>query len=92
MKILLIIAALLGGAAAPCAASAQESAAEGRQAPLSRVIATIAKHTPGRMLNATMSESGGRPVYLVQWQLANGRVVVFVVDAESGQVLGQQGG
>jgi uncharacterized membrane protein YkoI len=39
-----------------------------------------------------MGESGGRPAYFVQWQMRDGRVVVFVVDAESGQVVGQQGG
>ena len=39
-----------------------------------------------------MGESGGRPAYFVQWQLPDGRVVIFVVDAESGQILGRQGG
>jgi uncharacterized membrane protein YkoI len=38
-----------------------------------------------------MGDAGGRPAYFVQWQLPDGRVVVFVVDAESGQVIGQQG-
>jgi len=93
MKHLLLIAALTLGAIAPAApALAQEQPQAGRQAPLSRVIATIAARTPGRLLNATMGDAGGRRAYFVQWQLANGRVVVFVVDAESGQVLGQQGG
>jgi uncharacterized membrane protein YkoI len=39
-----------------------------------------------------MGEHGGRCAYFVQWQMENGRVVVFVVDGESGQVIGRQGG
>jgi uncharacterized membrane protein YkoI len=64
----------------------------GRQAPLSRVLAMIAQIQPGRHLNTTMGESGGRPAYFVQWQTTDGRVVIFVVDAESGQIIGRQGG
>ena len=64
----------------------------GRQVPLSRVLANIAAHNPGRHLNTTMGESGGRPAYFVQWQMPGGRVKVFIVDAETGAMLGQQGG
>jgi uncharacterized membrane protein YkoI len=101
MKRLLLIAALLLGSAAPAAAFAQEPSYRGEpgaapaahQVPLAHVIAAIAKHTPGRQLNTTVGESGGRSAYFVQWQRAkDGHVVVFVVDAESGQVIGQQGG
>jgi uncharacterized membrane protein YkoI len=94
MKRLLVIAALFAAAAGPPAAVAQEAghAAAGRQAPLSRVLTAIAARQPGRHLNTTMGEEGGRPVYFVQWQLADGRVVIFVVDAESGQILRRQGG
>jgi uncharacterized membrane protein YkoI len=35
-----------------------------------------------------MGQSGGRAVYLVQWQLANGQIVVFTVDAQTGQIVG----
>jgi uncharacterized membrane protein YkoI len=94
MKRHLLIAALLFGALAPPAAVAQDqgSAARCVQVPLSRVLATIAQRTPGRHLNTTPGESGGRPAYFVQWQMANGRVMVFIVDACSGSVIGQQGG
>lgn len=107
MKRVFLIAALLLGAAAPAAAPAQErpggghgpqdSAREavtaGRQAPLSRVIATIAQRYPGRQMNTTQGDHGGRPAYFVQWQLAkNNQLVVFIVDAQSGQIIGQQGG
>ncbi len=64
----------------------------GRQVPLSRVLATLAARYPGRHLNTTMGDAGGRPAYYVQWQMENGRVVVFVVDAETGQVIARQGG
>ena len=94
MKRLLVIAALFAAMAAPLAAVAQDAGppAAGRQAPLSRVLREIAARQPGRHLNTTMGEEGGRPVYFVQWQLADGRVVIFVVDAESGQILRRQGG
>jgi len=92
-RLLAIAAALIAFAGAPAAAVAQDPGAQvGRQAPLSRVLATIAARQPGRHLNTTLGESGGRPVYFVQWQTSDGRVVVFVVDAESGQIIGRQGG
>jgi uncharacterized membrane protein YkoI len=64
----------------------------GRQIPLARVIAMIAARTPGQQINTTVGEQGGRPAYFVQWRKSNGGVVVFVVDAETGAMLGQQGG
>ena len=64
----------------------------GKQIPLSRVIQQIASRTPGQLLNTTTGEQGGRPAYFVQWRKSNGGVVVFVVDAETGAILGQQGG
>jgi uncharacterized membrane protein YkoI len=69
-------------------ASAREAVKEGRQVPLSRVLQTIAKRYPGRQLNTTMGDSGGRPAYLVQWQLSNGQIRVFAVDARTGEMIG----
>lgn len=71
---------------------ARDAVRSGRQAPLSRVLTMIAARTPGRHLNTTTGDAGGQPAYFVQWQLPDGRVVIFVVDAESGQVIGRQGG
>jgi len=71
---------------------AREGAKSGRQVPLSRVLDTLRQRYPGRHLNTSMGEQGGRHAYFVQWQMADGRVVVFVVDAESGEVIGRQGG
>jgi uncharacterized membrane protein YkoI len=97
----LLLAAPLGAAAQPwpdygAGGSDQDRARDavrsGRQAPLSRVLAMIAQRTPGRHLNTTQGEMGGRPVYFVQWQTPNGRVIIFIVDAESGAIMGRQGG
>ena len=67
-------------------------AAPQSQVPLSRVLKMLEAQHPGKQINTTMGEAGGRPAYLVQWLLANGRMVVFTVDAQTGQVVGQQGG
>jgi hypothetical protein len=66
-----------------------EVAQGGSQVPLSRVLHELAQRYGGKQLNTTMGQAGGRPAYLVQWQLTNGRVVVFTVDAQTGQVVGQ---
>ena len=71
---------------------ARDAVRRGQQAPLSRILAMIAQRTPGRHLNTTQGDAGGRPAYFVQWQLPDGRVVIFVVDAESGAILQRQGG
>ncbi|MBX3482456.1 hypothetical protein [Phenylobacterium sp.] len=106
MKRLFALAVLAAAVTTPVVADAQDGRpvlgagrdqdqareGRGRQAPLSRVLATLAQRYPGRHLNTTMGDAGGRPAYFVQWQLESGRVVVFVVDAESGQVIGRQGG
>ena len=94
----LLIAALLAAApmaALPAAAWAgpdkgrsEDTRGGGSQAPLSSVLKKIAQQHPGKQLNTTMGQSGGRAVYLVQWQLANGQIVVFTIDAQTGQVVG----
>lgn len=71
---------------------AREAVRAGRQAPLSRVLQMIGQRTPGRHLNTTLGDAGGRPAYFIQWQMPDGRVTVFVVDAGSGQMIGRQGG
>ena len=71
---------------------ARDAVRDGRQIPLARVLKMIGQRTPGRQLNTTQGDAGGRPAYFVQWQLPDGRVVIFVVDAESGAILQRQGG
>jgi uncharacterized membrane protein YkoI len=85
------VALLLLGAAAPNPAPAQDrphvEAGAARQIPLSRVLQMLAQKMPGRQLNTRMGDSGGRPTYVIQWQKLDGRVVVVVVDAETGQII-----
>jgi uncharacterized membrane protein YkoI len=95
MKRLALIAALLlagapmtAAAAAGYGAEAREAPQPGGQVPLSRVLGELAKRYGGKQLNTTLGEAGGRPAYLVQWQLTNGRIVTFTIDAQTGQVLG----
>ena len=71
---------------------ARDAVRGGRHVPLSQVIAQIAARTPGRQLNTTMGDQGGRPAYFVQWQTPDNRVIIFVVDAQTGQIIGRQGG
>ena len=102
MKRLFAIAVLLAAATTPVVAEARDGGRlvlvgggqdqARRQVPLSRVLGMLASRYPGRHLNSTMGDAGGKPAYYVQWQMEDGRVVVFVVDAESGQVIGRQGG
>jgi len=71
---------------------ARDAVRGGRQVPLSQVIAMIASHTPGRQLNTTMGDFGGRQAYFVQWQTKDGHVIIFIVDASTGGMLSRQGG
>ena len=70
---------------------AREAVRGGRQVPLSQVIGMIAARTPGRQLNTTMGDYSGRPAYFVQWQTPDGRVIIFIVEAETGQILSRDG-
>ena len=92
MTRLRLIAALLLAATPLAGLPTPAAAADGPQAPLSRVLHEIAQRYPGKQLNTTMGQANGKPVYLVQWQLSDGRITVFTVDAQTGQILGQQGG
>ncbi len=72
--------------------TARAAVRAGRQAPLSQVLAAIAQRTPGRHLNTTQGSHNGRPAYFVQWQTPDGEVIIFIADAESGAIIGRQGG
>ena len=89
-RLSLLVLSLCLGLAPAVGVTAQDrpEAHGGSQVPLSTVLKEIAKRHPGRQLNTTMGESGGRPVYNVQWQLTNGQIVVFVIDARTGQEIG----
>jgi uncharacterized membrane protein YkoI len=55
-------------------------------------MANISRGTPGRMLDA-WQEVGpdGRPAYRVRWAAAGGRRIDFIVDAQTGAIIGQNG-
>jgi uncharacterized membrane protein YkoI len=56
----------------------------------------IASQVPGDIQDARLIEDGGRKVYEVRWQPSDaslrGRIMIFIVDAESGQILSRRGG
>lgn len=72
--------------------AARDGVRSGRRVPLGQVLANIGARNPGRHLDASPGEMGGRAVYYIQWQMPDGQVVVFIVDAETGQILARQGG
>ncbi|MCU0882376.1 MAG: PepSY domain-containing protein [Hyphomonadaceae bacterium] len=67
-----------------------------RQLTLREVSQIIAREVPGSILEAELSNQGGRPVYVVRWEPSDeaqrGRLLVFVVDAETGRILSRRGG
>ncbi len=71
---------------------ARQKVKEGRHVPLDRVIATIRAKTPGRQLDTGLEQGpDGRTVYRVRWAAASGRRVDFLVDAQSGAIVGEEG-
>ena len=71
---------------------ARQKVKEGRHVPLDRVIATIRARTPGRLLDTGLEQGAdGRTVYRVRWAAANGRRIDFLVDAQSGAIVGEEG-
>ena len=79
----------LGDSWAPREDDAREGVRGGRLVPLESVIRNIARSTPGRLLDAGLEDHGGRPVYRVRWQAANGQRIDFIVDARSGAIIGR---
>ena len=99
MFVRLAIAAFLVAQAAPALAAGQEDrqpAARGEDAgrlmPLSKVILMLRAKVQGQYINTTVGDQGGRPAYFTQWRMPDGKMVVLIVDAETGAVIGRQGG
>lgn len=59
-----------------------------RMASLGWVIETIRRRSPGRQLDADVDFMDGRPVYRVRWLTVRGRRMDYLVDAETGVILG----
>lgn len=68
--------------------AAREGVRRGRLVPMGAVISRIAQRYPGRPLDAGMEERAGRVVYRVRWATNDGRRIDFIVDAESGAIIG----
>jgi hypothetical protein len=62
----------------------------GRSAPLSGVIASLRRRSPGRELDAAMDVMDGRPVYRVLWLTEHGRRMDYLVDAETGAIISER--
>ena len=63
-----------------------------RFVPLNQVVAQIQRSVPGNMLDASGPSGGDRPVYRIRWQAASGQRIDFVVDAQTGAIIGRSGG
>lgn len=59
--------------------------------PLSQVLEMINAIEPGNQLDTQIVTENGRQFYIVRWQASRGRIMIFKVDAQSGQIVGRQG-
>ncbi len=80
----------LGADWGPQQEEARSGVRQGQFAPLSRVIEGLQRRTPGRQLDTGIEYDGGRPVYRVRWLTSRGRRVDFLVDAATGNILGER--
>ena len=63
---------------------------QGRIVPLARVVQNLQRLRPGRVLDAGIETApDGRATYRVRWAAAGGRRIDFMVDAETGAVIGR---
>lgn len=62
-----------------------------RYVPLARAIDEIRRRTPGAQLDAGLEQWGGRPAYRIRWATPNGQRIDYMVDAETGAILGVDG-
>jgi uncharacterized membrane protein YkoI len=60
--------------------------------PLKRVIKAVQRQFGGRVLDASLFDSGGGGVYRIRLLTADGQVVDVVADCASGQVVDVRGG
>ena len=60
-----------------------------RPAGASPALATISGMPPGQLLDAGLENRGGRPIYRVRWQTPDGRRIDYIVDAQTGQIIGR---
>jgi len=71
---------------------ARDTVRQGRHIPLERVIESLRRRMPGRLLDTGLETGpGGRAVYRVRWAAANGRRIDILIDAVTGATLQEQG-
>lgn len=70
---------------------ARSAVEAGQIRPLQDILAEVRRQVPGRMLDAGLRQNG-RWVYKVVLLQADGQVVVVIVDAQTAQILGAEGG
>jgi uncharacterized membrane protein YkoI len=64
---------------------------QGRTVPLDGVVGQLRRRYPsGRLLDAEMQDQGGRPVYHVHWATGDGRRIDYLVDAQTGAIIGEE--
>ncbi len=70
---------------------ARKGVQSGQLMPLAQVIALIARHTPGRQLDAGLENGPSGPVYRVRWASSDRRRIDYLVDARTGAILRADG-
>jgi len=67
--------------------------AQARLLPLESVLSNVSRSIPGHHIGVDGPyQQGGRWVYRIKWLTPDGRVIIVIADAESGQILGTRGG
>lgn len=59
---------------------------------LNQAVDSVRRSTPGHLLDASPPSGGSRPVYRIRWQADSGQRIDFVVDAQTGAIIGRNGG
>jgi len=78
----------LGAGWSPQQDAVRAGVREKRYVPLGQAIESIRRRGPGRELDAGLEQWQGRPAYRVRWAEPDGRRIDYMVDAESGAILG----
>lgn len=91
VMVLLLVTTVCGTAAAGDQDDARDAVRSGRSLPLGAIVNQVKRSQPGRLLDADLSDRGGRLVYRLRWMTPNGNVLNMTVDARSGRVLSVKG-
>jgi hypothetical protein len=70
---------------------ARDAVRRGEILSLEQVAQRVSRQFPGRLLDARLDESRGRPVYYLKMLTRDGRVLRIAADARTAQILGADG-